>query len=282
MSFGSLLPLLGCLTSSATVAIYGEPIWNPPNIVLKWLSTSYSSSSRAAAFFAGVGLVVCQLAINTVDNSFSTGMDLAGLFPKYINIRRGAYIGLVLSIAMCPWELLSSAGTFINVMSAYSVFLGPMCGIQICHYWLICNRRIKLSDLYDPHSLGIYYYWKGLNYRSFLAWIVGWVTQIPGFLNAVNPKIPAEDGLQKMYYLAFPLGFAISAVVYYGLNKLDPPTGLGLVDEVDYFGTFTPEEARKLGLRSAEILEGVDGVDGVEVVVVDSKNGDSGRKTFDS
>jgi len=58
-------------------------------------------------------------------------MDLAGLFPSYINIRRGAYIGLVLSIAMCPWQLLSSAATFISVLSAYSVFLGPTVGIMV-------------------------------------------------------------------------------------------------------------------------------------------------------
>lgn len=79
-----------------------------------------------------IGLVVCQLAINTIDNAFSTGMDMAGLVPSFINIRRGAYIGLILSIAMCPWQLLSSASVFISVLSAYSVFLGPMVGIYVC------------------------------------------------------------------------------------------------------------------------------------------------------
>jgi NCS1 family nucleobase:cation symporter-1 len=262
LSFGTIMPLFGCLTSSATQKLYGQAIWNPPDIILQWLSDSYSSGTRAAAFFAGVGLVVCQLAINTIDNSFSTGMDLCGLFPKFINIRRGAYIGLIISIAMCPWELLSSAGTFINVMSAYSVFLGPMCGIQICHYWLICKRRIKLSDLYDPHKEGIYYYFKGVNYRSYVAWVVGWATQMPGFINAVTPSIIVKKELQELYYLAFPLGFAISFVAYFILNKLDPPRGLGDVDEADYFGTFTAAEAQKLGLREwrddGEGLEEVD------------------------
>jgi NCS1 family nucleobase:cation symporter-1 len=267
------MPLFGCLTSSATQALYGEAIWNPPNIVLQWLTDSYSSGTRAAAFFAGVGLVVCQLAINTIDNSFSTGMDLSGLFPKYINIRRGAYIGLVISIAMCPWELLSSAGTFINVMSAYSVFLGPMCGIQICHYWLICQRRIKLSDLYDPHKAGIYYYSKGLNYRSFVAWVVGWATQMPGFINAVNPKIEVKSALQELYYLAFPLGFVISFLAYWALNKMDPPRGLDEIDDTDYFGTFTPEEAEKLGLRVSSDIEG-------EEVVTESKEVDTKVKSF--
>lgn len=118
------MPLFGTLSASATQALYGEAIWNPPDIVQKWLDTDYNAKSRAAGFFAGCGLVVCQLAINTIDNAFSTGMDMAGLVPSFINIRRGAYIGLILSIAMCPWQLLSSAGVFISVLSAYSVFLG--------------------------------------------------------------------------------------------------------------------------------------------------------------
>ena len=38
------------------------------------MDTDYNAKSRAAGFFAGSGLVVCQLAINTIDNAFSTGM----------------------------------------------------------------------------------------------------------------------------------------------------------------------------------------------------------------
>ena len=127
---------------------------------------------------------------------------------------------------MCPWKLLSSAETFINVMSAYSVFLELMCGIQICHYWLIYHRYIELSDPYDPRRAGIYYYTKGLNYRSFLAWVVGWATQMPGFINAVNQNIFVMKPLQELYYLPLPLGFLISFLVYWALNTIDSPKGL--------------------------------------------------------
>lgn len=206
LTLGTIMPLFGCLASSASQALYGEALWNPPDILLKWLSDDYNAKSRAAAFFAGVGLTVCQLAINTIDNAFSAGMDLAGLFPKYINIRRGSYIALVISIVMCPWELLASAGTFISVMSAYSVFLGPMCGIQICDYWLIRSRRLKLSDLYTPRPDGVFYFWNGVNWRSFLAWVLGFTTQLPGFVATVNPKTVVPMPLMRMYYLAYPLG----------------------------------------------------------------------------
>lgn len=43
-------------------------------------------------FFGGVGLAFSQLSINVVLNSISTGMDISGLWPRFINIRRGAYI----------------------------------------------------------------------------------------------------------------------------------------------------------------------------------------------
>ncbi|CZT44695.1 related to uracil permease [Rhynchosporium secalis] len=258
ITLGTILPLFGCLSSSASLKLYGEAYWNPPDVLLRWLDDSYSSGTRAAVFFAGVGLVICQLAINTIDNSFSAGMDLAGLLPKYLNIRRGAYIALVLSIVMCPWQLLASAGTFISVMGAYSVFLGPMCGIQITDYFLIRQRKVKLSDMYSPSPSGIYYFWKGVNPRAFVAWCVGWAPQLPGFIANVNPDVDVPDVCMKMFYLAFPLGLVISATVYYLLCRFALPRGIGEIDNVDYFGTFNAEEAARLGISPISQLEGID------------------------
>ncbi|KIW78495.1 hypothetical protein Z517_08332 [Fonsecaea pedrosoi CBS 271.37] len=256
LTLGTILPLFGCLTSSASIKLYGEAYWNPPDLLLRWLDDDYNSKARAAAFFGGCGLVVCQLAINTIDNAFSAGMDMAGLLPKYFNIRRGSYLALILSIAMCPWELLASAGTFISVMGAYSVFLGPMCGIQICDYFLIRRQRMKLSDLYTPSPQGIYYYFHGTNPRAFVAWVCGWAPQLPGFIANVNKSVSVPKACTEMFYLAFPLGLAISFTLYYGLNRMFPPQGLGEYDDVDYYATFTNDEAAKLGVSPLEETQG--------------------------
>ncbi|KAJ4385736.1 hypothetical protein N0V93_010166 [Gnomoniopsis smithogilvyi] len=247
--FGTLFPLFGCLAASATQEIYGQAIWNPPLIAQQWLDDTYSNGARAAAFFAGVGLLMIQIGINVVDNAYSTGMDLAGLFSSYINIRRGAYVGLVLSLVMCPWKLLSSAAVFISVLSAYSVFLGPIIGIQVCDYWIVRRRRLKLSDLYHPRPDGIYYFVKGFNPRSFVAWVLGFATQLPGFASNVTPdSVQVGQAWNELFYLAFPLGFAISFSAHYILNRIWPPDGLGLIDEQDYYGTFDADEAMKLGI----------------------------------
>ncbi|KAK3679042.1 hypothetical protein LTR78_001495 [Recurvomyces mirabilis] len=256
IGFGAIMPVFGCLASSATQQIYGTAIWNPPDLVQKWLDTDYNAKSRAAAFFAGCGLVVCQLAINVIDNAFSTGMDMAGLFPSFVNIRRGAYIGLILSIAMCPWQLLSSAATFISVLSAYSVFLGPMVGIMVCDYWILRNRRIKLSDLYHPGKDGVYYYTWGINWRSFASWVAGWAYLLPGFAHAVTPSVVVPKACTDLYYLAFPLGFVVSFITHWAINSIFPPSGLGVKDDVDYYETFTFEEAEKLGVAPVEHLDG--------------------------
>lgn len=192
-----------------------------------------------------------QVGVNVVDNAFSTGMDLAGLFSAHINIRRGAYIGLILSLAMCPWQLLSSAAVFISVLSAYSVFLGPVIGIQVCDYWLIRRRQLKLSDLYHPRPEGIYYFVNGFNPRSFVAWALGFATQLPGFAANVTPdRVRVGRAWNELFYMAFPLGFAISFTAHYILNRIWPPVGLGMTDDVDYFGTFEPEEAMRLGITA--------------------------------
>jgi len=258
MGFGVIMPLFGCLASSASLAIYGKAYWNPPDLVQKWLDEDYNAKSRAGAFFAGFGLVVCQLAINSIDNAFSAGMDPSGLFPSYINIRRGGYIALVLTIAMCPWQLLSSAATFISVLSAYSVFLGPMVGLMICDYFVVRHRRIKLSDLYHPRKSGIYYYTKGWNWRSLVAWVVGWVPMMPGFAHAITPAVVVPQGCTYLFYLAYPLGFVISFLVYWAINAVFPPPGINEIDGVDYYQTFTPEEAAtwQIAEREEEIGSG--------------------------
>ncbi|KAK4895253.1 hypothetical protein LTR27_006596 [Elasticomyces elasticus] len=223
IGFGAIMPIFGCLAASSTQAIYGEALWNPPDLVQKWLDTDYNAKSRAAAFFAGFGLVVC----------------------------------LVLSIAMCPWQLLSSAATFISVLSAYSVFLGPWCGIMVCDYWVLRRRCLKLSALYTPDKGSIYFYWHRINWRSYLAWAIGWSYLIPGFAQAVTPSVVVPEACTNLYYLAFPLGFVVSFLAHWAINTVSPPPGLREKDDIDVYGTFTPEEALRLGIAPAETYDGV-------------------------
>jgi nucleobase:cation symporter-1, NCS1 family len=128
---------------------------------------------------------------------------------------------------------------------------------MLLQYWILRKRKVKLSDLYHPRADGLYHYWHGINWRSFTSWIVGWSYLIPGFAATVTPEaVQVPEACIHLYYLAFPLGFAVSFVLHWLLNRIWPPEGLGEKDDIDYYGTFTYEEAVRLGVAPNTALEG--------------------------
>lgn len=112
-----------------------------------------------------------------------------------------------------------------------------------------------MSDLYSPSPAGNYYYFRGVNPRAFIAWVCGWAPQLPGFIANVNQNVAVPRACTEMFYLAFPLGMSISFSIYFGLNRLFPPKGLGEYDDVDYYDTFASDEALKLGVSPIEKTE---------------------------
>lgn len=98
-----------------------------------------------------------RIGVNVPGNALSGGFDFAATFPKYINIRRGAYLTVLLSIAVNPWRLVNTATIFLAVLGSYSVFLGPMTGLMISSYFLVNKCRINVDDLYVGNGASIYW-----------------------------------------------------------------------------------------------------------------------------
>lgn len=118
---GVAMPLFGCLASSASREIYGVALWNPPDLVQRWLDADYSPGARAAAFFAGAGLVVCQLAINTIDNAFSTGSKCRSNPPCMRGTSLADFVGGIQWIWQVSGVTISTfVGALISVWSSAS------------------------------------------------------------------------------------------------------------------------------------------------------------------
>lgn len=115
------------------------------------------------------------LGINIPGNAMSGGLDLASMFPVFINIRRGAYITAVISIAFLPWKLVTQATTFIAVLGSYSVFTCPMISLVISSYWIINRRKIDVDSLYLGNGSSIYWYTYGVNWRAVFAVSFGYL-----------------------------------------------------------------------------------------------------------
>ncbi|KAJ5168645.1 uncharacterized protein N7482_004239 [Penicillium canariense] len=199
------------VTSAARDVMGGEIEWNPIYLLAEIQEYYHSSPGvRAGVFFASIGMVFSQFSISVVLNSVSCGMDMAGLWPRYINIRRGAYIMACIGIATQPWQLLSTAEKFLSVLSGFGVFMAPATGILLADYHIVRHYKLRLGDLYTGDSSSIYWFSNGVNWRAFVAFLAG------------------------MWPLL--LGLALSFSVFWALSRCFPPTGLGLES------SFTGEE----------------------------------------
>ncbi|KAJ5755857.1 hypothetical protein N7533_005400 [Penicillium manginii] len=166
---------IGIIVTSASRDIMGGEIeWNPIYLLAD-IQDFYESSPgvRAAVFFASIGMVFSQFSISVVLNSVSCGMDMAGLWPRYINIRRGGYIMACVGIAVQPWQLLSTAEKFLSVLSGFGVFMAPATGIMLADYHIVRKHKLKIGDLYSGDSSSIYWFDDGVNWRAFVAFLAG-------------------------------------------------------------------------------------------------------------
>jgi NCS1 family nucleobase:cation symporter-1 len=216
---------IGVIVGSSSNVIFGEAIWNPLDLLGKFLDSQPSAGTRAGVFFISSAFALAQLGVNIAANSVSAGSDLTALLPKFLNIRRAGYICAVIGLIICPWNLLNSSSTFTTYLSAYSTFLSSVVGVMISDYYFVRKGYLKIGDLYSGSKQGVYYFTFGVNWRAYVAYIAGILINAVGFAGAVGARISTTA--QNMYHLNFYLGFIISSFVYYGLCKLSPVPACG-------------------------------------------------------
>ena len=99
-------------------------------------TTSSSAATKAElsglAAFAGLVFAFANIGTNVAGNSIPFANDLTGMFPRYVNVRRGQLICAVLGFVICPWEIQVKAARFLSFLNGYTVFLGPLLGGQLC------------------------------------------------------------------------------------------------------------------------------------------------------
>ncbi|EPS97474.1 hypothetical protein FOMPIDRAFT_1128669 [Fomitopsis schrenkii] len=246
--------LLGIITTSCARGLYpDEPLLWRLYDLFEAIQTHGGPGARAAVFFAAAAFCLSQVALNVIACGTVGGMDLAALFPRFLNIRRGSFVVAAVGILINPWKILDSANSFISAISAFGVFLAPLTGIMVAEYFLVRHQCLKLSHLYIPNSSSQYWYWHGLNWRA----PVSMWPCLPGFAASVTPdKVVVSDTWMHVYYMSWLLEFFISGALWTVWNWLAPPPGVGEVDEEDVFGTFGPlEETDSVGEKDEYKVE---------------------------
>ncbi|MEP9357405.1 NCS1 family nucleobase:cation symporter-1 [Sphingomonas sp. KR3-1] len=209
-----LIALASVITTSATVVIYGEAIWDPVAL-----------SGRFEGPLVLLGLVVISIdtiSCNIAANLVSSAYDFSSLWPARISYRTGGMITAALAVLIMPWKLLESSGGYIFVwLAGYSALLGPIAGILIADYWLIRRTRLAVDDLYRAD--GAYRYRRGWNPAALAAFAAGVLPNLPGFLATAAPKaITVGPAWMAIYTWAWFVGLGIALLVYTALMRLSP------------------------------------------------------------
>jgi NCS1 family nucleobase:cation symporter-1 len=192
------------VTSGSQVA-FGKPIWDVVDILKEFDNPFIIALSV-------ITLCMAAVSVNVAANIVSPAYDLANLFPKWITFKRGGYIAAFLALLSVPWKLMEHATSIFAFLGTIGGALGPVAGVMFADYFIIRRRTLVVEDLYKLD--GEYSYYKGYNYRAFVATTIGAMISLIGQF---------VSSLKHLYDISWFVGVLFSFVTYIALMKLHPP-----------------------------------------------------------
>ncbi|MFZ2492132.1 MAG: NCS1 family nucleobase:cation symporter-1 [Thermoanaerobaculia bacterium] len=209
---------IGVAVTSATMVIFGEPVWDPVVLVTK-------IGSPAVIIFAALIVMAAQLTTNMAANVVSPANDFSNLSPRRISYVTGGLITAVIGILIMPWKLYSDAGAYIFTwLIGYSSLMGAVGGVMIADYWVIRNRKLSVRDLFlidGKYSYG----GSGINMRAVVALLFSILPVIPGFLRAASTpggQVADPTMFDHIYTHAWFVTFGLSFLLYLAMTRPEP------------------------------------------------------------
>jgi NCS1 family nucleobase:cation symporter-1 len=203
------------MITGGTIAIFGEYVANPTDMVAKVDNIVLTIVAAFAFFAATVG-------INMVANFIPPAYDLANLMPSKINFRTGGLITAAFGFVIGGmWvAVITQMGLFpfVNTLGA---ILAPVFGIMITDYYIIKKQRIDIDDLFSDSPKGKYHYNGGFNGKGMLAWVLsGYIavgTVWPNILFLGMDDFFANLGGGGGY--AWIIGASLGAVIHLAISS---------------------------------------------------------------
>lgn len=217
--------MMGVMITSASGAILTgaktSELWDPVFILAQMTSATppegltepliASAGTRLfVALIALLGVGIATISVNIAANVVSPANDFANLAPKHISFKIGGLITGLLGIAMLPWKLMESAGSYIFVwLIGYSALLGPIAGIMVADYWLHRKTELNVRELYQVDGR-----YAGTNWVAIRALVIGVLPNVPGFLKASGITSGPPDFFDTLYPYAWFVGFFLAFIDY--------------------------------------------------------------------
>ena len=210
-----LFSFITLMITGGTIAIFGEYVSSPTEMVAKVDNLGLTIIAAFAFFAATVG-------INMVANFIPPAYDLANLMPSKINFKTGGLItaGFGFVIGGMWVAVITQMGLFpfVNTLGA---ILAPVFGIMITDYYIIKKEKLDVDALFDASKKAKYHYNGGFNHKAILAWVLsGYIavgTVWPNILVLGLGDFFANLGGGGGY--AWIIGASLGAAVHLAISK---------------------------------------------------------------
>jgi len=210
---------IGIAVTAATIAEYGEPIWDPVVLVARLLD-----DLPVLLVIAMVIVVIAQISTNMAANVVSPSNDFSNLSPRQISFRTGGLITAVIGVISFPWQLYEDAGAYIFTwLVGYGSLLASFLAVMVVDYWLLRRARLDVEELYRHGPGGRYWFSNGYNVRALVAVAAGVIPVLPGFLHAATTEggvVADPDFFDELYRYGVFVAFGLSAITYIALARL--------------------------------------------------------------
>ncbi|GKT21359.1 NCS1 family nucleobase:cation symporter-1 [Acidovorax sp. SUPP3334] len=169
----ALFSMVGVIGFSASAILYGKAQLFPDGLLTQMGSVA-----------SGLGLLVILLAnltTNVAANLVSPSYDFSQIAPSKVSFRMGGLIAALIGLVFMPWKLLATSGGYLFTwLGGYGTLLGAIAGILLVDYYLVRKTVLKVDDLYRRG--GEYEYTNGWNLHALVAFLLGVLPCLPGYL----------------------------------------------------------------------------------------------------
>jgi nucleobase:cation symporter-1, NCS1 family len=201
-----LFAIIVVIVTAGSAKVFGHMIMDPVEIVAR-------IDNKVAVFIGSVTFIIATMGINIVANFVSPAYDIANLFPKHIDFKKGGLIASILAVMVCPWIFVDSPKAITVFVSIFGAVLAPLYGVMVVDYYLVKKEVVKTAELYTMSPTGRFYYDGGWNRVGLTSLAISGFISIGWELCTQLFKLLPENNF------GWVIGAAAGAAIYYVMMK---------------------------------------------------------------
>lgn len=196
--------LIALVITAGTVAIWGETLTNPTDIVGRVDYLPLTLVAVIVFFVATVG-------VNLVANFIPPAYALANLAPRRADFRTDGLIisGFALFIGGFWVSVIGEIGIF-DFVNTLGALLAPVYGIMVTDYYMVKKGSLDIQQLFSTSENDPYFYSKGWNRRALFAFA------LPAIFSISTVWLPNLEFLSGFSWI---IGALLGGMIYFFIMK---------------------------------------------------------------